>query len=597
MRRPLFAAPVCVLLTVCQPVVGQAQTTGNTDRPQIYLTAPADPLDYYRKTIRAEELLAQQKWADAEMLLREVTGAYPLATAPAPNHSPWGELGMALQKQGKHAEAIRAYDHVIALQGPGLAYPGVSNALYQIAVSEAALGVRDAALAALDRMVRTQAYVARPDLLTDEAFASLRNEPRFREIAGVENVSRLDRIAGWRRDIDYMVAELKRVNPAGATIPRVFYARVNALKAAVPKLNDEQIAMGISEAMNALDRGHTAMWFGDTEADTRLDYRPLPVRFYVFPEGLFITEGWQGSETLAGAEVLKIGNTPAAEALRRAGATKSNESPMEILWAGPQILVRPGVLKGLGLVERADTAELTLKMPDGTIVTRRIHVGAEPPPDQWRRKLNAPPNVKPPLWLENIKRNHWLKALPGRDAIYAQVNNIEDDPDETMQQFGITLRQALADSKTHSLILDLRHNNGGNTFRYVELLRTVIAFSTGGDNHVYVLIGRGIYSAAANFSADLERLVRPVFVGEPTSGTGNQYGDESRFVLPYSKLVGAHSGTRWQLSHPWDQRRSIVPQVPVQLTARAYFAGEDPVLETVFRLIDDTAAESPPNQK
>jgi tetratricopeptide (TPR) repeat protein len=594
MKKPHFAVPLCLLLTVCEPGIAQAQTTGNTDRPQAYLAVPADPIDYYRKLLRAEDLLAQQKWGEAETLLREVISAYPLATAAAPNHSPWGELGMTLQKQGKHAEAIRAYDRVIALQGPGLAYPGVSNALYQIAVSDAALGNRDATLATLDRMVRTQAYVARPDLLTDETFASLRNDPRFREIAGAENISGLDRIAGWRRDIDYMVAELRRVNPAGATIPKVFYARVKALKILVPRLNDEQIAMGISKAMNVLDRGHTAVWFGDTEAGTRLDYRPLPVRLYAFPEGLFVTEGWQGSESLAGAEVLKIGNTPAAEALRRAGAAKSNESPMEILWAGPQILVRPGVLKGLGLSERADAAELTLKTPDGIIATRRIHVRAEPPPDQWRRKLNAPPKVNPPLWLENVKRNHWLKVLPGRDAIYAQVNNIDDDPDETMQQFGITLRQALAESKMHNLILDLRHNNGGNTFRYIELLRTIIAFSTIEDNHVYVLIGRGIYSAAANLTADLERLVRPVFVGEPTSGTGNQYGDESRFVLPYSKLVGAHSGARWQLSHPWDERRSIMPQVPVQLTAKAYFAGEDPVLETVLRIIAEVHSAPAP---
>src|SRR5437763_13117382 len=88
-----------------------------------------------------------------------------------------------------------------------------------------------------------------------------------------------------------------------------------------------------------------------------------------------------------------------------------------------------------------------------------------------------------------------------------------------------------------------------------------------------------------NLSTDLERLVRPVFVGEPTSGTGNQWGDENRFILPYSGLAGAFSGVRWQLSNPWDERRSIVPQVPVQLTAGDYFAGRDSALDAVFRLI------------
>jgi hypothetical protein len=63
------------------------------------------------------------------------------------------------------------------------------------------------------------------------------------------------------------------------------------------------------------------------------------------------------------------------------------------------------------------------------------------------------------------------------------------------------------------------------------------------------------------------------------------------FVLPYSGLTGAFSGARWQLSHPWDQRRSIVPQVPVQLTAASYFKGEDPALDAVFAIIDAPASK------
>ncbi len=594
MPKWALAVILCTLLVPPLPTRTQAQTTGNTDRPEAYLAAPPDPVEYYRKTLEAERLLGQQKWAEAETLLRDVTSTYPLATAPAPNHSPWGELGMALQKQGKYADAIRAYRTVIELQGPGLAYPGVSNALYEIAASYVALGNRGAALQALRQMVEKDAYVARPGLLDDPAFAAIKDDPSFRMIAGAENVSRLGRTAGWRRDVGHMVSELRRVDPPGTPIPAEFYRRVNALKAAVPKRSDEQIAAGISEAMNALNRGHTAIWFGDTEAGTEMDYRPLPLRLYVFPEGIFITEGWNGFEDMADAEVLKFGHTAAAEVLRRVGSAKSNESPMEVLWTAPDLLVRPAFLKGLGILKRGDAADLTLKMPDGTIVTKTIHVAAEPPPDQWRRKLNVPPHAKAPLWLENTKRNHWLRHLPEHDAVYAQVNNIDDDPDETMMQFGIKLRQALADSKARNLILDLRHNNGGNTFHYAELLRTTIAFSTREENRVYVLIGRSVYSAAGNLTADLERLARPIFVGEPTSGTGNQFGDESTFVLPYSKLVGAHSGARWQLSHPWDERRSIVPQVPVQLTAKAYFAGQDPVLETVFRLIADAGATLAP---
>jgi pimeloyl-ACP methyl ester carboxylesterase len=42
----------------------------------------------------------------------------------------------------------------------------------------------------------------------------------------------------------------------------------------------------------------------------------------------------------------------------------------------------------------------------------------------------------------------------------------------------------------------------------------------------------------------------------------------------------------WNLSSPSDRRREMSPEVPVQLTAEAYFAGKDPALDAVYRLID-----------
>jgi hypothetical protein len=259
---------------------------------------------------------------------------------------------------------------------------------------------------------------------------------------------------------------------------------------------------------------------------------------------------------------------------------------METLWIAPYLMVRPAVLAGLGITGKADGVRLTFELADRTTVTRAFSVSQElllPP----GAALNAPPDVEPPLFLRRHDQAvHWFELLQERDAVYVQVNNIASSPTETMAQFGLRLRAAVREHEPSNLILDIRHNNGGNSFAYVELLRTLIAFSTFDGNEVYVLIGRDVYSAAGNLATDLERLVRPIFVGEPSSATGNQWGDESHFVLPYSGLSGSFSGARWQRSHPWDRRRSITPHLPVTLSAEAYFAGRDPVLEAVFEMID-----------
>lgn len=563
-------------LTACTSAPAIAQKATSPADPRTQLIAPADGVSYFDTAQQASVLLKQEKWTDAEVLLRQLTSAYPL------DGSHWAQLGSALRHQNKHVDAIAAYQRAIDILGPGLPYAGPSNNIYWIATSHAALGHVDAALDALDQMVNVDVYVQRPDLITDPNFASLRNSPRFLALAGKIDTSRMGRVEGWRRDIDFLGEELKRSNPPGWPINPEFFARQKALKAAVPKLDDQQIVAGMGRMMSVLQRGHTALWLGDPNAPSKLDYRQMPIRLYVFPQGVFIIRGMQGNEALAGAQVIRFGPVDAAEMLERLAAMQSSASPIEHVWVAPELLVEPAVLKGLGGAERTDQAELTLKMADGSTVTKTLSV--MPTPE--RAKLTPPPGVKAPMFLRDANKAHWLTPLSAHDAIYAQVNSLTDDDDETMEQFGLRLRLSIAESQPHNLILDLRHNNGGNTFRYSELLRTLVAFSTVEGNQVYALIGRDVYSAACNLTTDIERMVKPVFVGEPTSCTGNQWGDESMFVLPYSGLTGAFSGARWQLSHPWDTRRSIVPQVPVQLTAAAYFKGEDPALDAVFRLID-----------
>ena len=137
-----------------------------------------------------------------------------------------------------------------------------------------------------------------------------------------------------------------------------------------------------------------------------------------------------------------------------------------------------------------------------------------------------------------------------------------------------------------NLIVDVRRNNGGDTYIYSELLRTLIDFDTNTNNRLFVLIGRSTFSATANFITDLDRLTNAIFVGEPSGGKPITMGsDESPLILPYSGVRGAISSTVWQLTGPRDTRLWITPDIPIQLSAKEYFANRDPVMETVLTLL------------
>jgi hypothetical protein len=179
------------------------------------------------------------------------------------------------------------------------------------------------------------------------------------------------------------------------------------------------------------------------------------------------------------------------------------------------------------------------------------------------------------------KQGHWHQALPEHDALYVRVNLYQPT-----QEYALRLRTLLTNAPPKNVILDLRHNDGGSTHLHAEFLRTMITYTTSPDRHLYVLIGRRTYSATGNLVTQLEQLANAVFVGEPSSECCTFYASPSPFTLPFSKLQGRMSTMKWSLSQKVnDFRREIIPQFPVQVTAKEYFSGRDPVLDTVFRLI------------
>lgn len=567
-----FIGAACLLASAAasaQSAPAAARPDGLDGLALLQARAP-DPLDYVDLRARARQLVEQERYAEAESLTERLVAAYPF------DGGNWLVDARVKRKLGEYDEAASAYRRANALLGPGV--PG--SAEYWEAASLAAAGEKSRALDLLAHLVDEDRYGHRPSLREDDAFRNLRSEARFRAVAGAADASDWTRDEGWTRDLDYLVAEVVRVNPDyhDRALPRAFREQYRELRAQIPRLGDEQIYVGMSRMLASLNQGHVNLW--SFMPATRVAFTVLPLQFYAFPEGIYVVAADAANADLIGAKLEKIEGTAALDALERIRAIHPRDSGMEVLWYGPALLASAQELKGLGIVPRTDRIELTLRLPSGAVVTRALGSAAS----RTSTKLHAAPGHAPPPAFANVDRAHWLAPLPDAHGLYVQVNQIADDPGESLETFGKRLRAVLADAAIRNVVLDLRHDNGGNTYLYVELLRTLIAFSAGEGRTLYVVIGRGVYSAAANLATDLERLAAPVFVGEPTAMTGNNYGDESEFVLPYSGIHGGVTGLRWQLGYPTDLRRAIVPQVPVALTAADYFAGRDPVLDTIVAL-------------
>lgn len=563
---------IAVFLLLTGTAGAQTYDPATGESPLILLAVPKDGVAYYETKVRARELVRSEKYAEAEPLAEQLARDYPR------DGENWMLLARARRGLNKHVEAAAAYDKAASLIGWDIEF---SNG-YQAAASHLRTGDKRAALDRLRELIFERHGYFRGALYERPPWDSLKDDPEFLELIGRPGTTGWTRDEGWRRDIDFLYNETKRVNPdyRDEPFPAEITRRYEELKKNVPKLSDEELFVGMSRMLAPLHQGH--VFLGTFPPLNRY----LPVRFYAFPDGIYIVEGRGEHKDLAGSRVLAFGGMPAEEALRRLAEAVSVDGDMQYLWV-VSALAETSWLKGLGAVPSAESVTLTVQKPGEASRTVTLKTSADRPEGR-QDKLVAPPGppgIPPPLFLRDLDEVHWELTLPEHDALYVQVNNLIDDEDEKLPEFGRRLWTLLEKEHPKNLILDLRHNNGGNTLLYPELLRTLIAFSREPGNQIYALIGRRSYSAAANFITDLERLADPIFVGEASSECCNLYGDATEVMLPYSKVGGELTNVKWNLSSPSDRRREMSPEVPVQLTAQDYFAGRDPVMEAVQRLI------------
>jgi hypothetical protein len=227
---------------------------------------------------------------------------------------------------------------------------------------------------------------------------------------------------------------------------------------------------------------------------------------------------------------------------------------------------------------------LTLRKRTGEIVHINMPLVSAPP---MRGIPKLPPSKLPdapaaPLYLRSVGQNFWFTPVDGDSALYVQFNQVSDAPDESLAAFAGRLGAALQTRPPKTLILDARHNNGGNLALLTPLVATLHNYeSSRRDARIYVLMGRNTFSAAQVFLGRMDRETNARFAGEPSSSRPNFVGEESPVQLPWSGAIGSISD-QYHESIPGDTREWIAPNIRYNPSAGDYFANRDRLLELVL---------------
>lgn len=157
-------------------------------------------------------------------------------------------------------------------------------------------------------------------------------------------------------------------------------------------------------------------------------------------------------------------------------------------------------------------------------------------------------------------------------SVFIQYNVCAENPQMPMKEFAQELeRQLLADAP-EKVIVDLRHNSGGDSEVIRPLLETLQKFQEKGST-LYCLIGAQTFSSGVMNAIDMQQIGAQL-VGEPTGGVLH-FGELTQEILPDGSIFVCSTK---DFSSAYALSGQLQPETEVVQTAEDFLAGKDTVI-------------------
>jgi len=388
------------------------------------------------------------------------------------------------------------------------------------------------------------------------------------------------RVAGWTEDLRSLVDLRERHHPdPWHGIGRELYARaVEAVVARIGQMSDDQLMVEATRlaAMPtwAGRDGHGGIYpWGEGAYGTHL----LPLRLYRFSDGWFVVDAMAPYAGLTGDRVTRIAGHEIEAVLEAVEPLVPRDNEQQVLSHGGLLMVTVEVLHGLGLVTDADAPVVVALDGNGEVAVNAVPMTTFQSWAGGHHVHSLPARPGGPAWIRNLEEDGWWEWQADTGTAYLQLNLVADRNPTMLDE----LRARLADGGVERIVLDLRHNPGGDNTLYAGLLELLIDADAAG-LPLYVVMGRATFSAAGNLLTDLEQETDAILVGEDSGNSPNQYGNSIATELPHSGLVFRVAPQYIVAGDPDDPRITIHPDLPAPVSSADYFGDRDPAMAAIL---------------
>jgi len=552
---------------------------------------------------QAERYFAQQDWANARRAYQVIVGSNPY------NGKYWARLGEACYNLKDYEAATQAFKKQLET-----GYE-LGLAIFAIARDYALLNEPKEAVTWLRKLIplrygsemRTLLKFRRAD------FKNIENDPDFVKLLPPQPVPGASRVEGWRLDLELLAEHLVTEHyDVFNKVPQAeFEASVRALNDRIPELPDHQVIAEMMKIVAAVGDGHTSLTPPDKG---RYAFHQIPAMFYLFKEGLCVRAAEARYKAAVGKRIIRLGSRSAQEAYDLAKTISPADNDITYRRTVPLYLTITEVLYNLGLTDDLERVNLVLEDDGGRPFEFTFEAGSldlskkrDKIEDEGWVSARDEASLPTPLWLKDPRNQYWFEYLPQRKMVYFQFNQVLnkgmkipempelDDlfksPDGSTKTVAEFCRRLFEFIRTHDvdfLVIDLRLNNGGNSFLNQALIHELIkSEKVNQRGKLFTIIGRRTFSACQNLTTDLERETQAILVGEPSGSKPNFIGEDNHFTLPYSGLMGSVSYRYHQHSILSDDYRNwVAPEIAAEPSLRDFKSNIDPAMDAIFEYID-----------
>src|SRR5437870_5868628 len=273
----------------------------------------------------------------------------------------------------------------------------------------------------------------------------------------------------WRKDLEFLRDEIpkRHKNAFHAISQRQFEKQIDTLEARLAQVSRSEVILDVARIVASIGDGHTQMFLN---ADEKVGFHQLPVRFYWFREGIYVIAAEEQNRWEIGKRVSKIGNVAIMEAITRVAPLVNRDNEMTIRDVLPNDLCLAEVLYYLNLSNDGSSAAFEVDV-DGEPRILRVSVPADNSKVTLTRWSQA---ISPsPLWMSQPGAKYWYRLLPEQSMLYVQFNEVADDEKQSIQSFFEQVFTVGRKERLHNFVLDIRLNNGGDNTLLEPILRGI----------------------------------------------------------------------------------------------------------------------------